>query len=365
MRMVRLLSTLWLCLFCQLPTLKGFSVESGGATNNNNSNNNNHGSSQSSLFDRFRPHCPADFESIRQFQPSLVPDYRHENDTDVWVAVYRSNNNQPSVLVRDEFLHKMRSATQQTQQQQQLPIVSSTTTMTSSISSSSFVNPAIVSKSQRDAAPVAVARLSKQTIQHSSSDNDTLNENEQTVGTENSNHHVYVIDSVRCILKKESMESSCDGGSEHTEALATAIDALLLHYVSRSTKINDSSHNNNNNAQWTSAFEGIIRVKSTLVAATLFEDRGFVPITDFVHNDMTVTHISSLDRALSCYARRCVASNLGPTARCRAVDLVSWLGRIDREDDILNAQRIQEQERRAKMNHKDEQDPWANIKQFI
>ena len=74
------------------------------------------------LFDRFTAQCPAHLDSIRQFAPGLlrVPtssdaernddDAAAENE-EVWVAVFRSNNNQPSVLVRDEFLHAMRSAT--------------------------------------------------------------------------------------------------------------------------------------------------------------------------------------------------------------------------------------------------------------
>jgi hypothetical protein len=79
------------------------------------------------LFDRFRAVCPADEAWVRQFDASLIEDsgdssgvsatgdssgeQEQQDQKSVWVAVYRSNNNKPSVLVKDSFLQAMKSAT--------------------------------------------------------------------------------------------------------------------------------------------------------------------------------------------------------------------------------------------------------------
>ena len=64
------------------------------------------------LSDRFKASCPCDLSSISQYDPSLVtPEMRDGDNEDVWVAIYRSNNNMPSVLVKDDFLNAMRIAT--------------------------------------------------------------------------------------------------------------------------------------------------------------------------------------------------------------------------------------------------------------
>jgi hypothetical protein len=67
------------------------------------------------FFDRFRATCPADASCIRQFDAALVDDDVNSNaESFVWVAVYRSNNNKPSVFVRDDFLASMKEATTET-----------------------------------------------------------------------------------------------------------------------------------------------------------------------------------------------------------------------------------------------------------
>ena len=63
---------------------------------------------------RFTASCPADLSYIRRFEASLVDNEQGNStpkDKDIWVAVYRSNQNQPSVFVRDEFFHAMKAAT--------------------------------------------------------------------------------------------------------------------------------------------------------------------------------------------------------------------------------------------------------------
>ena len=67
------------------------------------------------LSDRFKASCPCDLSSISQYDPSLAS-VEMKNTVDksqrvAWVAVFRSNNNMPSVLVKDDFLNAMRIAT--------------------------------------------------------------------------------------------------------------------------------------------------------------------------------------------------------------------------------------------------------------
>jgi len=283
--------------------------------------NNGDATSSLTLFDRFRAQCPADPDSIRQFAPSLIPPSsanddeesstrKKDDDDDVWVAVYRSNNNQPSVLVQDEFLHAMRSAT-----------------TTSDASTNNMVDPASISLRNKNA-PVAVARLQQKS--------DTT-------------ANYYLIDSLRCILKKETTDASCDGGSEHTEAVAVAIDALVIYYLRQQQQQQNSN----------SRFEGVLRAKGTLVAGTLLQDRGFRPV-ETMQTDLT-THHSSLDDCLERYAARSVLHTTGPQARERAVEIVSRLGRIDRAADLAAAQR----ESKAQEQDSDDVDPWAAMKRLI
>ena len=74
--------------------------------------------------DRFRATCPADLDAVRRFDPTLLDggssgrrttstdvDDTDVDDDDVWVAVYRSANNLPSVFIRDSFFDAMRIST--------------------------------------------------------------------------------------------------------------------------------------------------------------------------------------------------------------------------------------------------------------
>lgn len=259
--------------------------------------------------DRFRLTCPADLNSIRRFEPSLVADVAEDNGNNhVWVAVYRSHNNKPSVLVKDEFLHAMNAAT----------------TATSSPTSdaqcdASFAPPVGIAESS----PVAVARL-------------------RPVNDDEDDAH-FVLDSLRCILIKENMDPECDGGSEHTEALATAIDGLIQHYLDNLMPESKFP-----------CFESSIRVKATLFSASLLEDRGFVPVTEL--NKYMHTHVSSLDDCFERYAARSVSTSFqSPGIRQRAVDIVSKLGYIDRAADKQLAKEIIER-RKSKG---DDYNPWA------
>jgi hypothetical protein len=262
-------------------------------------------SSSFTLFDRFRPTCPASDDSIRLFDPSLLFSSSNNND-DIWVAVYRSNNNKPSVLVKDEFLHAMRSATTQ---------VNATPARAEDASlQASFEG----LPQQQQQAPVAVARLRPSTDMEGCT----------------------ILDSMRCVLKKENTDAACDGGSEHTEALAVGIDALLLHYLSENSR-----------------FEGAIRTKATLVAAALLESRGFVPVQE-LSKDMT-THVASLDSCLERYAERTMSAK-SPGALQRALDIVSCLGRLNRQEDYKAAQQQQQD------NQEEEDfDPWSGMKRFV
>jgi hypothetical protein len=257
------------------------------------------------VFDRFRTVCPAGIGCIRQFEPALIDS---AEPTDVYVAVYRSNNNKPSVLVKDEFLRAMRSATDSFS-----PSLSSTD---SSIQSA--FSPTTISTD----APVAVARLRPAT------------------------GSVYILDSMHCLLEKEKTDESCDGGSEHTEALATAIDALLLHYL---LNIMTTAK---------SGFDGTILAKATLTSAPLLEERGFREVTQLTR-DM-VTHESSLDECLERYAAKSIsASTKSPATRQRAIDIVSYLGRIDRDADLERSQRRSQVEESSD-DQAGERNPWAS-----
>jgi hypothetical protein len=238
------------------------------------------------LFDRFRAACPVDAACLQAFDPSL----QHQ-DEHIWVAVYRSCNNAPSVLVRDEFLHAMRSATNAVN-----PAAFSLET-SSSFETTPFSNQLNVQQTQQTA-PVAVARMRP---------------SEDYPGS-------WVLDTMRCALKKESQDASCDGGSEYLEAISTAIDALLEYHLSC------ASANNGDDDKRRKHFS--IRTKATLVSSKLLEDRGFVEV-DRLERDMA-THISCLDACLERYAERSITTDAkSQGARQRALKIVSLLGRLE------------------------------------
>lgn len=260
--------------------------------------------------DRFRSSCPADESCIRQFDPKLL---EGDGNAGTWVAVYRSNNNKPSVFVRDEFFSAMSEATsndngntRSSQQQKQMQV-----------DSSKISTPMALEK------PVAVARLAPS------------NDFEDT----------WVLDSMRCGLKKEDQDETCDGGSEFVEAISVCVDSLLLYHLQeKNEKV---------------AFEGSIRTKATLYSNKILEERGFRPVEE-LSKDMA-THISQYEACLESYARRVASTNLNPGARDRAVQMVSLLGKLD-----------EEMERAAKkgtsssnVDDQDDYDPWANVKMQI
>jgi hypothetical protein len=255
------------------------------------------------MFDRFRCTCPADPSSIRQFGASLQED----TSESTWAAVYRSNNNRPSILIKDEFFHAMRAATGET-----------ISLETSSIEISKDLEAPLKRET-----PVAIARL------HPSPD---------YPGT-------WVLDSMQSCLKKEDTSDDCDGGSEHAEALSVATDALLLHHLQ----------------QQHSCFEQAIRCKGTLVSGILLEERGFKEVEKLCR-DMA-THISSLDACMESYADR-VVSTKNPGARSVALQILSELGRLNREAD-LEASRQRQEINGENDDENDDYDPWAGMKHYI
>jgi hypothetical protein len=280
-----------------LPCVKSFSVPLGS-------------DGSLALFDRFRSTCPADVGAIRLFDATLLDS--NDDAAVTWVAVYRSANNKPSVFVRDQFLSAMQSATAAVRIDAPR---SSAPTEGIEVARDNIL--------QMVEAPVAVARLIK------------------SADFENR----WILDSMRCLLKKEETNPDCDGGSEHTEALSVAIDSVLIHHVM------------SNRQQENFIFDGAIRIKATLVSAPLLELRGFKEVTS-LSKDMA-THVCSLDACMESYATRAVSSSAkGPGAHERALQICSLLGQIDRERDLkLSA---------ATANAKDDDyDPWAGASRFL
>lgn len=291
MMFFRLIALLLLTLLTQEVT--SFSAPEGGKD------------SPFALFDRFRPSCPADIGAIRLFEESLVG---NDHPSATWVAVYRTANNKPSVFVKDEFLNAMRVATSV-----------STEKMSESKDSLETTSKSLLESTE---SPVAVARLTP------SIDFDDC----------------WVMDSMRCMLKKEKTDAACDGGSEHTEALCTAIDQVLIQHL--------TNHKGDR-------FDGAIRTKATLVSAPLLEERGFQEVQS-LSKDMA-THTCSLDACMTAYADRAVSTTgKGQGARDRALQICSLLGQIDRENDLKASAESSGDGRDVD----DDYDPWANMKKF-
>jgi hypothetical protein len=264
------------------------------------------------FLDRFRPSCPADLNCIRQFDTSLVQET--DGDGGVWVAVYRSNNNKPSVFVRDEFFHAMNNATSGDSSEQP----PSTSQQQQQVDASKLSTPMELEK------PVAIARL------HPSGEFENK----------------YVLDSLRCLLKKEDLDESCDGGSEFVEALSVCVDSLLLYHL----KENKKDH-----------FEASIRTKATLHSNKILEERGFIPVED-LSKDMA-THVSRYEECMLSYAERTASTKLNPGARDRAIRMVSLLGKLDEEAEA--EAREKEERERKNADDQDDYDPWANVKMQI
>lgn len=276
--------------FCTLiviaiPNVDSFSVEKSGPV---------------TLFDRFRAVCPATRNDIQRYDPNLSM-----HDGDLWVAIYRSSNNKPSVWIRDEFFDAMRLAT---------GVVAVQTTLLENGDGDE-----VLQTVPRALTPVAIARLRPSDVYEST----------------------WVMDCMRCLLPKESMDDSCDGGSEHCEALSAAIDTLLCRHLSRAQTM--SVH-----------FHGSIRTKATLITGRLLEQRGFVPV-EVIQKDMA-SHVSSLDTCLERYATRSISIDAAksPSARQRALQIVSLLGSLDRAQEIKV-----DRERQHDREQEPPYDPWA------
>lgn len=278
-------------------------------------------SSMNTLYDRFRAICPADADTIKRYSSSLIQndddgdDVEDLEDKAIWAAVFRTSNNKPSVYVKDEFLQAMRAAVD--------PVETASSFQIDTEVQGSFESSSSSSSSSNQAPPVAVACL------RPSPDFDGC----------------FVMDSMRCMLKKENFDASCDGGSEHTEAISAAIDSLLVQYLTKAV-------------QEGRRFDGAIRTKGTLVGGALLEERGFEEVQT-LQKDMA-THMSSLDSCMEKYAQRSVdLDTKSPGARHRALSIVSYLGRLDRKKD-LEASRDANQD-----TEEDDYDPWAGVKQFL
>lgn len=327
-------------LFPLFKLLSSSLLSSGGVDAAFASNNNNESPSPAfTLSDRFKSICPADISSIHRFDPYLVNNNNNEEEDggSSWVAIYRSNNNLPSVLIKDDFLNAMKIATTV-----QGSDSYSTNTSIRSKTSSSDIQTTISSNTDIDSlttttefnkdnnkdgsgvqalTPVAVAKLSP------SSDFPGR----------------WTMESMRCSLKKEDSNNSCDGGSEHTEALSICIDELILHHLKMGRR-----------------FDGAIRTKATLVSGTLLEERGFREVTK-LSKDMA-THLSSVDACMEKYAERVVTTLAkSPGARDRALEIVSYLGQLDSKAEKKETATEEKEEEDGDSDY----DPWAPMKRFL
>jgi len=210
------------------------------------------------------------------------------------------------VFVRDAFFDAMKASTT-------VQVEGDAETLVSPSTSAEVSSGVMISNSGNDASsasgnnkPVAVARLGKDI-----------------------KSNTFILDSMRCILKKEDTDDDCDGGSEHVEAIGVCIDELVLSYLQRHL----SGGENSNNNEKTTSFDGGIRFRGTLVSGKLLDSRGFREATE-LSADMH-SHESDFDGALAKYAERStskeIAKNSG--ARDRALKILSCLGRVDREED--------------------------------
>mmetsp|Transcript_17839 Transcript_17839/g.20330 ORF Transcript_17839/g.20330 Transcript_17839/m.20330 type:complete len:315 (+) Transcript_17839:145-1089(+) len=264
------------------------------------------------LTDRFRATCPADLNSIAQFDPALVDD----NESSVWVAVFRSNNNLPSVLVKDDFMNAMRIATtvqtaSEVSPSTQINNYSITDQIETSTEKRENIDETSSSIGVKARIPVAIAKLSQcKTIENTC-----------------------IIEAMRCSLKKEDTDDLCDGLSEHADAISICIDELILHHLRTG-----------------GMFDGVLRTKATLVSSILLESRGFQEVTELTR-DMT-THVSSLDMSLIKYSERVLETvSRSPGARDRALQILSFLGKQE--------PRVGDENSSTDDDDNGDYDPWA------
>lgn len=258
--------------------------------------------------DRFRAKCPVDPSIISQFDSS----FNNPGNDECWVAVYRSSNNLPSVLIQDDFLSAMRIATSE---QTDGSVQSTSANYAYSRHIETGEQKVDETKGIKAKIPIAVGKIAPSSFHDGK----------------------YVISDLRCSLKKEDQNSDCDGNSEHCEAISIVIDELLIYHLNQGKN-----------------FDNAIRVKATLVSAKLLEDRGFREL-DEMSMDMA-THISSLDSCLVRYAERAVASvSKNPGARERALKIVQLLGK---EEPMENSSKEDDDSDHSIL------DPWASSKIF-
>lgn len=310
-----LLSTITLVFLTTITSSEAFSAGKGfGKSQPPNSN-------AFVSFDRFRASCPADHHAIQQFDPSLIKD-DEANESDVWVAVYRSANNLPSVFVRDAFMDSMKVSTTAQEGDSETLVSSSSVDLSSSVEVTSTK-------------PVAVARLGKE-----------------------ANSNCYILDSMRCVLNKENTDAECDGGSEHAEAIGVCIDELVLSYL---TKYLDNEGSEGNDM----SFDGGIHFRGTLVSAKLLDSRGFREATE-LSVDMH-SHESDYDGALAKYAERSASKEIAknPGARDRALKILSYLGRVDRDEDRKKAGVADEKGGDGGDEEESDFDPWGSMKKYL
>ena len=289
------------------------------------------------LFERFRVVCPADASCAQNYNPTRnIPAESKDDDDWIWAAVYRSNNNQPSVLLRDDLLQSMQLAIDLAQ------TPDDNTLATSSNNDNESTNLIETPLSLAQQKPVAIACL-RPSLDFPG---------------------CLVLDHLQCVLKKEETNDQCDGGSEHTEALSAAMDSLLAHYLEHDTgETGESSSSSSSPTPPPPRFHGAIRTKGTLVSGILLEARGFVPVQS-LSRDMA-THVSSYDDCLQAYAQRVLT--MQGEARRRALSIVSSLSRLDRTADLEAAQSLSSNDNddTDKNGEDDSYDPWANVNRML
>ncbi len=179
---------------------------------------------------------------------------------------------------------------------------------------------------------------------------------------------------MRCTLKKENADPDCDGGSEHAEAVGICIDELVLSYLRRYYSESKKQNKSGKGVSPTTmmSFDGGIRFRGTLVSGKILDSRGFREATK-LSSDMH-SHESDLDGAMHMYARRSTSLQFGGCARDRATQIVSYLGRLDREDDIRRGRdggrlgaltTLKEEHDNSEDDGVGGFDPWASVKKFI
>jgi hypothetical protein len=319
--LITLLSVILLLFFSSLDDVQAFSAGKGFGGGSSSSSSPSNKSFIGA--DRFKAICPAASETIKKFDSTLIfneDDGSSISDKDIWVAVYRSKNNLPSVFVRDSFFDAMAVAT--TVQDGDSQTLVSVQEGTGVISSGNL----------QHEKPVAVARL--------------------TASQDDAN--VSIIDSMRCTLKKEDTNNDCDGGSEHCEAIGVCIDELVLSYLQSYLETESKTAR----SEQTLHFDGGIRFRGTLFSGKLLDSRGFREATQ-LSSDMH-SHESDFDGALTKYAERSTSTDVSksPGTRDRSLKIISLLSKIDRNED--QKKDIEEGEDEEDSDY----DPWASVKRF-